>query len=196
MLCIPIFQNLNIQFIASTHLKYAIMKTLVYLFSIVILVIAGCAKDDTITTAPIAMKIDCRAIPDNNSDLIPVAIPGYDVYYTYSRLNVSGAGSHIGKIDEEKSYYVINAAESFLAEDGLQYVRNSGHGKVVGENYDGFEFTFWSNESLNNFKIAGELEITPKTGTGIFKGSSGTLDILGSDANRLWLCIEGYLVFE
>ena len=60
----------------------------------------------------------------------------------------------------------------------------------------GFEFTFWSNESLNDFKIVGELKVTPKTGTGIFAGSSGTLDILGSDANRLWLCIENNLVFH
>lgn len=172
------------------------MKTLMYLFVAVILVIAGCAKDETITNAPIAMKIDCMAVPDKKSDLIPINIPGQDVYYTYSKLNVSGAGSHLGKIDEEKSYYVINSSEYFTNENRLQYIRSLGHGKVTGENNDGFEFTFWSNESLNNFKIVGELEITPKTGTGIFAGSSGTLNIIGSEANRLWLCLEGYLVFE
>jgi hypothetical protein len=167
-----------------------------YLFVVSILVIAGCAKDDTITKAPIAMKIDCRAVPDKNSDLIPVNIPEQDGYYIYSKLNVSGAGSHLGKIDEEKSYYIIKSAEYFINEDRLQYIRSSGHGRVIGENNDGFEFTFWSNESLNNFKIVGELEIMPKTGTGIFAGSSGTLNIIGSEANRLWLCLEGYLVFE
>lgn len=172
------------------------MKTLVYIFSMVILVIASCAKDDTITKAPIALKIDCRAVPDKNSYLIPVVIPEQDVYYTYSRLNISGAGSHIGKIDEEKSYYEIKNAESFISEDGLLYIRNTGQGKVVGENNDGFEFTFWANESLDNFKIVGELKITPKTGTGIFEGSSGTLDIVGSETNTLWFCVEGNLVFE
>lgn len=161
-----------------------------------ILVIAGCTNDDTITKAPIAMKIDCRAVPDKTSDLIPVNVPGQDVYYSYSRFNVSGAGSYIGKIDEENSYYVIKNSESLIAEDGLPYIRNTGYGKVVGKNNDGCEFTFWSNESIDNFKIAGELEITPKTGTGIFEGSSGTLDIVGSDVNTLWFCIEGNLVFE
>ena len=172
------------------------MKTFMYLFSIAILFIAGCAKDDTISEATISMKIDCRAAPDISSELIQVDIPGQDVYNTYSRLTISGAGRHIGKIVAEKSYYVIKNAELFIAEDGLPYVRNSGEGKVIGESDDGFEFTFWSNESLNDFKIVGELEVTPKTGTGIFAGSSGTLDIVGSDANRLWLCIEGNLDHE
>jgi len=172
------------------------MKILVYLFSLVILVIAGCAKDDTLIKTPIAIKIDCMADPDKNSDLIPVNLSGQDVYYTYSRFKFSGAGRHLGKINEEKSYYRIKSIEFFSDGAGLQYLRSSGEGKVVGENDDGFEFTFWSNESLNNFKIVGELEVTPKTGTGIFERSSGTLDILGSNANRLWLCIEGNLAFE
>lgn len=172
------------------------MKTLMYLFSIAMLVIAGCAKEDTIPEATISMKIDCRAAPDISSDLFQVDIPGEDAYNTYSRFKISGAGRHIGKIVAEESYYVIKSAEFFIDNDGLQYIRNSGVGKVAGENNDGFEFTFWSNESLNDFKIAGELNVTSKTATGIFKGSSGTLDIHGSDANRLWLCIEGNLVFE
>jgi hypothetical protein len=36
----------------------------------------------------------------------------------------------------------------------------------------------------------------PKTGIGIFAGSSGRLNITGSETNKLWLCLEGYLVFE
>ncbi len=156
----------------------------------------SCAKDDTTTKIPISIKIDCLAVPDKKSDLIPVNIPGQVVYYTYSRLIVRGAGRYLGKIDAEKSFYVIKSIEFFTNDVGLQYIRNLGEGKVVGTNGDGFEFTFWSVESLDNFKIVGELKTILETGTGIFEGCSGTLNIVGSANNKLWLCVDGYLFFE
>lgn len=186
------------------------MKTTMYLFVMAILVIAGCAKDKTLFENPenpelkkdigppmlYPIKADCWAVPDSKADLIPVNIPGQAVIYFYSRLFVSGTATLLGKIDAEKSYYLIKNTEP-LIDEGVPYVQNSGNGIVVGENGDGFEFTWWIKQSLVDGNFLGAMEITPEKGTGIFKGCSGFCDIYGRNAiEGIWFKLDGYMVYE
>jgi hypothetical protein len=184
------------------------MKTLSYLIVLAVLVIAGCVTDDTMfetqnslelkkAKVPIPMKMDCRAVPDTESDLLPVVI-GDNTVYIYSRLIISGTGTHLGKIEAEKSFYVIKNGEFFINDDGIPSVRNSGDGKVVGANGDGFEFTWWIKESLVDYTFFGEMEITPGTGTGKFEGCSGSCDIVGMEpaVGLILFNLDGYLVYK
>ena len=189
------------------------MKNLMYLFVVAILVIAGCAKDDTLfenpdnlelkkAKVPIPMKANCQAIWDEESDLISVDIPlgngDVIVISNFSKLILSGTGTHLGKIDAEKSFYVAKSAVFFINDAGIPYLHIAGDGKVVGANGDSFEAIYWTDQSLVDNTWFGVMEITPGTGTGKFKGCSGTCDILDgrSDNNGTYFKLDGYLVFE
>ncbi len=187
------------------------MKTLMYLFVAAILVIAGCAQDETLfetpdnlelkkAKVPIPMKADLFAVPDMESD--PILISGLDPedpksYYP-SKMIISGTGSHIGRVNAEKSYYKFEKME-FILENGNPFTNQSGIGLMVAANGDSFEYTWWVKQSLLNGDYFGEMEITPGSGTGKFKGSSGSGDIVGGwnqDRTGVWFKIVGYLVYK
>ena len=119
-------------------------------------------------------------------------------HYTPSKLIVSGTGAHVGRIDAEKSFYIIKSIEFFFGDDGLPYTRNTTEGKVVGANGDGFEFTSFVELSLIDLTYSGKMEIILGTGTGKFKGCSGSCDIFdgGQDNDGTWFKMDGYLVYE
>jgi hypothetical protein len=187
------------------------MKTLGYLIVLAVLVIAGCAKDDTQfenqdnlelkkAKVPVPVKADCFATWDTESDLLPFYIPGQGVMYTYSRLNVSGTCSHVGKLNPETNFYVLESITFFMGDDGLPYTLNLGSGKLVAPNGDEIGFTFEVKQSFDeNKSYTGKTFITPGTGTGKFKGCTGTFDEVGAIdyiKDGTWYKIDGYLVYE
>lgn len=187
------------------------MKTLLYLFLFAMLVIAGCTKENAFfenpnnpelkrANVPIPFKTDCYAIPDWESE--PILVSGLNPEdpnsYSISRLIVGGTGTHLGKIDAEKSFYKFEKIE-FILEDGTPSTKQSGIGKMVGANGDGFEFSFWAKQSLLDGSYAGVADVIPATGTGKFEGCTGSFDFWGGyqlDGNGLWFKSEGKLVYE
>ncbi len=185
------------------------MKTLTYLFVLAILVIAGCTKDDTIfetpdnlelkkANVPIPMKADLNAVPDMESALLEVHLPWGGSYYQPSKMIISGTGSHVGRVNAKKSFYEFKSME-IVIENGILFNYNSGIGLMVGANGDSFEYTWWVKQNMDDGNYYGEMDITPGTGTGKFKGSSGSGDIVGGwNMNRDGVCfkIDGYLVYK
>ncbi len=141
-----------------------------------------------------------NAFPDLKSD--PILISGLDPedpdnYYP-SIMLISGTGSHIGKVNAEKSFYKFESME-FALENGIPYTNQSGTGLMVGANGDSFEYTWWVKQSLVDGSYFGEMDITHGSGTGKFKGSSGSGDIVGGwNMNKDGVCfkIDGYLVYK
>jgi hypothetical protein len=185
------------------------MKTLSYFFVIAILVIAGCATDDTLfenhdnlelkkAKVPIPFKYDAYVVQDKESDLI--LIEGLDPEdpksYVLSRLICSGTATHMGKIDPEKSFYILEKMELFF-ENGIPYTKNTGKGILVGANGDCIEFTFTVLQNAIDFTCTGVNEITPGKGTGKMDGCTGSIYMSGGVFGEgfLFKC-EGYLVFE
>jgi hypothetical protein len=187
------------------------MKTLMYLFVVAILVIAGCAQDETLfetpdnlelkkAKVPIPMKADLFAVPDMESD--PILISGLDPNnpdnYLLTRMIISGTGSHVGRVNAKKSFYEFKSIE-FILENGLPFTNQTGIGLMVGANGDSFEFTWWVKQSLLNGDYIGGMEITPGSGTGKFKDSSGSGDIVGGwnqDRTGVLFKIDGYLIYK
>lgn len=88
-----------------------------YLFVLAIIVITGCAKDETLfenhdnlelkkAKVPLPFKGDFYAEPDMQS--YPILISGLDPNdpntYFPGRLYIRGTGTPFGKVDSEKSY--------------------------------------------------------------------------------------------
>ncbi|MFZ5431062.1 MAG: hypothetical protein ACOZDD_12575 [Bacteroidota bacterium] len=170
------------------------MKTLMYLFVMALIVLVGCAKDDTMfeirdnlelkkAKVPIPFKADCQAV-------YHLDIPG--------RLMLSGNATHAGKINDKESYYqVISMVPKEM--DGQLYMRLEGFGKIVGANGHGMEFTFWSYQTLDYSSFQGQVLITPGTGTGQFKDCKGTLESSGGydvAGDFAFMAITGSLVYE
>jgi hypothetical protein len=180
------------------------MKALMYFFVMAVIVIAGCAKDDTMfenneslelkkAKVPIPFKADCWAIPDFESDLIP--IEGTNSY-SLSRLFVGGTGSHVGRINPEESYYLFNRIVLGVDDDGMLCEHLTGLAKLVGANGDGIELTFRGIQ-YPDYRFIGKAEIIPGSGTGKFNGSTGSIDICGGlNGNEIWLKLQGNLVYE
>jgi len=181
-----------------------------YFFVMAVILIAGCAKDDTMfetpdnlalkkAKVPIPFKADLYAIPDMNSD--PILVVGLDPEdpnsYSLSKLIVGGTASHAGRINAEKSFYEFDRME-FVVENGDPLFKNTGIGILIGANGDGLEYTFLVKQLLDG-SCTGVAEIIPGKGTGKFEGCTGTIDILGGwseNDNNLWFKIQGYLVYE
>ena len=170
------------------------MKTLMYFFVMVLIVMAGCTKDETMfepqenlelkkAKVPTPFKADCQAV-------YHLEIPG--------RLMLSGNATHAGKINAEESYYQITSMVPTEI-DGQLYMRLEGFGKIVGANGHGMEFTFWSYQTLDYSSFQGQVIITPGTGTGQFKDIKGTLESSGGvdvAGDFVFMTIAGYLVYE
>lgn len=187
------------------------MKTLMYLLVLAILVIAGCAKDDTMfetqdnlelkkAKVPIPFKADLYIVPDRESDKILVEglDPEDSSSYANSRMIVSGTGTHLGKINTEKSFYEFENLKFFLDENGYPFTLNTGAGIIVAANGDSFEFTFKIIQDVIDYSWSGPNEIIPGSGTGKFEGCSGTLEAVGGWQDDVgdWCIIQGFLVYE
>jgi hypothetical protein len=186
------------------------MKALLYFFVMAILLIAGCAKDDTMfetqdnlelkkAKVPIPFKADCFGYPDTESDLISWNI-GDDIYLSYSRIIITGTGTHLGKINSDKSYYEFESIVYFTDDDGIPYTMNSGKGKVVAANGDSFEITFQVKNLFDeNASYTGNACIIPGSGTGKFEDCTGTFGTVGASdyaKGGTWFKLDGYLVYE
>jgi hypothetical protein len=185
------------------------MKALMYFFVMAVIVIAGCAKDESMfedqgnlelkkAKVPVPFKANLYAAPDWSSDLL--LIEGLDPEdpgsYIPSKLNSSGTATHLGKIDPEKSFYVLEKLVLFF-KDGLPYMDIMGKGIVVGANGDGFEYSVKALQSLLDGNSNGIIEIIPGSGTGKLEGSTGTINtVSGNSDDGIWFKCEGYLVFE
>ncbi len=189
------------------------MKALVYFVVMAVIVLGGCAKDDTMfedqgslelkkAKVPVPFKLNAYVVQDMESDL--VLIEGLDPEnpgsWVPSRLICSGTASHVGKVNREKSYYTLEKLVFFL-KDGLPHSKNTGKGILIGANGDGFEYTFTVVQNLVDGSCTGINEIIPGSGTGKFKGCKGTFNIIGGwheDGIGLWFKNEGYsyLIFE
>jgi hypothetical protein len=181
------------------------MKTLVHLFAVAMLLFAGCAKDEMFETdsnspdlknakVPIPMKADLCAVPDMTSDMIP--FPGIPDKYVPSKMIISGNGTHIGKVNAEKSFYKIDVFE-IIMEEGVPFLFQSGTGYISAANGDSFDYTWWAKASLPDMNYIGEIEL--QGGTGIFNGCSGTLDMSGKINTETLLnsfTVEGKMKFN
>jgi hypothetical protein len=171
------------------------MKTLSYFFVMAIILIAGCAKDETLFENPENMELKKANVP------IPLKGEGWSDPdpQTSSKYITGGIGTHLGKINSEQSYYEFQK-QDFIEIDGKPYYDLGGIGKLVGANGDSFEFTFTTRESLIDYTLVGKSVIIPGSGTGKFKGCSGYYNYVGGlDVSGIHLfvfTIEGELVYE
>lgn len=187
------------------------MKTLGYFLVLAIFVFAGCTKDEVLfesqdilelkkTQIPVPVKADCFAIPDQESALVSYLTPEGTVSYTYSKLNVSGTSSHIGKLNPETNFYVLESLELFYGDDGHPYTLNKGYGKIVSPNGDEMGFTLEVIQSFDETaSYTGKTYIVPGSGTGRFKGCTGFFDLVGAmdfAKGGTWFKMKGYLVYE
>ncbi len=188
------------------------MKTLMYFLVVAILFIAGCAKDDTMfetqdnlelkkAKVPIPFKADLYIVPDLESDLILVEglNPEDPSSYANSRLIVNGTGTHLGRINAEKSFYEFESLKFYLDENGYPFTLNTGAGIIVAANGDSFEFTFRIIQDAIDYSWSGTNEIIPGSGTGKFEGYTGTIEAVGGlheDGIGIWSLAQGYLEFE
>lgn len=168
------------------------MKKLMYLFVVVMLVIAGCAKDDTLFENPNNPELKKAKVP------IPMKGEGWSDPVTESKFMIGGTGTHLGEINSEKSYYDFQTQE-LIEDDGLPYYALAGIGKLVGANGDSFEFTFSTRQYLD-YTLVSKSDIIDGSGTGKFKGCSGSFNTVGGlDVTQVHLfvfTIEGKLVFK
>lgn len=176
-----------------------------------IFIFAACAKDELFdqsknlpelkkANVAIPLKGDFSAVPDMQSSLILIPIPGLDpedpASYDHSRMIVSGTSTHLGKIDSEKSFYVIESFEMIL-EGEVPFLVQTGSGHLVAANGDSFNYTWWAKASLPTLDYIGGIEIT--SGTGKLEGCSGTADMIGKfdEPNKInYWTLEGTMKFN
>jgi hypothetical protein len=156
-----------------------------------ILIFAGCAKNDFFAEkenlpelrkakVPIPFKAELCAVPDMESSLILKPIPGLDPTdpksYVTSRMIISGTGTHLGRVVSEESFYRIEMFK-MIFEAGVPFMYQTGVGHMVAANGDSYDYTWWAKASLPNLDYIGGIEVT--SGTGKFKGCSGSADMTG-----------------
>lgn len=192
------------------------MKTLISFLAIGMMLFAGCAKDDLFNegfegfelkeapsraNVPIPFKGNFWGIPDPESEPGSIKLPNGNIVEYCTRLIVSGTATHLGKVDSETSYYVVDNTVfgvDVLDDGPYPYLMQSGTGKFAAANGDSFELTWWAKISLLDRKWVGEMEIIPGSGTGKFTGSSGLFEGVGQGdpverINR-WT-LDGYIQY-
>ncbi len=163
------------------------MKTLIYLFAIAMFLFAGCAKDEMFdqnsnnlelkkAKVPIPVKADFCAIPDMKVPPVSVSTPGGTITLP-GGMYVSGTCSHMGRVNEEKSYCKVETL-TFMMEDSKPYLMETGTGIMTAANGDNYKITWWVKTSLISWEYMGEVEMFD--GTGKFEGCSGTTDMVGA----------------
>jgi len=185
------------------------MKTLMYLFVMALIVMAGCAKDDTMLEAqdnlelkkakvPIPFKGEFYAAPDMDSEPLTITLPWGGNTNIPSRMIVKGTASHFGRVNSEKSYYEFKTYQLYF-DEGVLFSYNTGIGVIVGANGDSMEFTWWVRQNRVTGDYYGDNEIVPGSGTGKFKGCTGSGKTVGwfhEDGVGVAFKIDGLLVFE
>jgi hypothetical protein len=166
------------------------MKTLKYFLVLAIILMAGCSKDIGEMENPVELKrakvpipfiANCNAIND----------PGNEY-----RLIVGGNATHIGKIDADKSFYQFTKITPILIDGVVQYLELEGFGKLIGANGDGFDVTFNSLQS-RDYSFEGTADITEGSGTGKFKGCTGSFKTKGGlDGDILLFTVIGTLEYK
>lgn len=170
------------------------MKTLSYFFVMAVILIAGCATDDTVFETPDNLELKSAKVP------IPMKGIGWSDpdLQSATRLIIGGTGTHMGKIDSKKSYYDYYT-QDYIEVDGMPFVDLTGIGKLVGANGDSFEFTFSTRQSLIDGTLVSKSDITPGSGTGKFKDCTGFFNTVGGyDVSGVHLYvfkIDGELVY-
>lgn len=109
---------------------------------------------------------------------------------------ISGTGTHLGRLDAEKSFYEIQTFE-LIYEDDTPFFYQTGTGLMVAANGDSQSYTWWAKASLPNLDYVGKIEING--GTGKFEGCTGTVDMIGKidqvSMTNCWTA-EGTLEFN
>ena len=123
------------------------------------------------------MKADLLAVPDMESDLIlkPGGNPNNPADYIASKMKISGNGTHVGLVNANESFYVIDEF-TLIFEENVPLLYQVGTGHIVGANGDSFDYEWWAKATLD-LNYTGEIVLTG--GTGKFEGCSGTLDMTG-----------------
>jgi hypothetical protein len=186
------------------------MKTLKYFFVMAVILLAGCAQDDTLfetqdnlelkkAKVPIPFKGEWYSVPDMESGFYSVPLPWGGNMYITNRMLMSGKGSHLGKIDAEKSYGTITEMKVFLDENGNLLSVQSTITFLVAANGDSVALTSKGRQSWVDGSFVSQDEIIPGSGTGRFKGVTGSAVTVGGwleDGVGVWSKSEGYLVYE
>lgn len=171
------------------------MKKLMFLFVVAILVIAGCSKDDSLYQNPnnVELKKAKVPIPINGQTWSDPDPQSNNKYF------MGGTASHVGNINAEQSFYEFYTID-YIEIDGLPYYDLTGYGKVVAANGDSFEFKFSTKQSLTDYSLVSKSVITPGSGTGKFKGVSGSWTSVGgldvSNEHLFAFSMDGEIVFE
>jgi hypothetical protein len=157
------------------------MKTLISFFFIMMMMLVACTKDQFVqeenlelkkAKVPVPMKADFCASPA--PDATPMAISGTPIVLP-NKMLVSGNATHMGKVDTEKSYTLVESLK--LSEDQL-FLEQTGTGVMTAANGDSYPITWWLKTSLANWTYIGEVKMFD--GTGKFKGMTGTVQMVGA----------------
>jgi hypothetical protein len=171
------------------------VKTLIYLFAILMLLFAGCAKDEMFNQTPdlkkakvpIPMKAEFCMTP--NMDAGFILIQGLDAADPNSYLPkegwISGFATHMGEVNMNDSPTKFISAE--LTPMGVKTV---SEGKITAANGDYYLFVATSY-SMADKMFSGE--VLMYGGTGKFKGMTGTVVMTGQ--MPCWTGI-GTMVYE
>jgi len=171
------------------------MKTIISSCLILFVVLMACNKDQiqqdeslTLKKAkvPVPMKADFCGVPDMNSTMILLPIPGLDPNdpksYMPSRMFVSGHATHVGEVNTKKSVCETKTLELVVEgtspENFMYFLLQKGIGIITGANGDNYPITWWVKTSLVDWTFIGEA--TMFSGTGKFKGMSGVVSMIGA----------------
>jgi len=150
------------------------MKSIGFLFILFVFVFISCQKDEIFSTDPesesslksaevkmVPMKVDFYCIPTVFNEGIPVAG------------NIAGIASHVGKVDKEKSTFMVIGVEIIFPKLLEQIV-----GVIHAPNGDTFNYSLNLELDLTTNKFTGVT--TMNGGTGRFENVSGTIAVNGS----------------
>lgn len=171
------------------------MKTLISFCMVLMMMLVACNKDEFVqeeslelkkAKVPIPMKADFCATPDLTSPMMLIPIPGLDPTnpnsYLPSKMFVSGNSTHMGQVDSEKSYILVESLKLIVepVEGGspLFFLKQTGTGVMTAANGDDYQITWWAKTSLANWTYIGEVKMFD--GTGKFEGMTGTVQMVGA----------------
>jgi len=179
---------------------------------VLIILLVACTKDHFVQEEPlmlkkakvqVPMKADFCAIPDLDSPMMLIPIPGLDPLdpksYLPSRMFVSGTATHMGNVIPDLSVCEVETLELVVeGEPGnLKYfLKQTGTGTMTAANGDSYPITWWGKTSMANWTYIGE--VIMYSGTGKFVGMSGIVDMIGAvdpvTGTNCWKA-DGFMVY-
>lgn len=171
------------------------MKKLTSFCMVLMMMFVACNNDQFVqeepltlkkAKVPIPMKADFCATPDLTSPMMLIPIPGLDPTdpknYLPSKMFVSGNATHMGRVDTEKSYSLVETleliVEPVVGGSPLFFLKQTGTGVMTAANGDNYPITWWAKTSLANWTYIGEVQMF--SGTGKFEGMTGTVQMIGA----------------